>query len=295
MGLLSLVSSGQQKKTSGLLAAADPLVQKTSYDSFSDLCGNFHIRHGAVFQITDGSFTMSACTGLDAASAALSVSSSDFWDGTIGKDPSVKSFSKSSGNLTAFYQLFSPRIKEKLSCLHFLRLSSDAIFMKADIIGENPVPPAEAIKLPLEEFIKNKDIGNTRKNGETLFSVDTSLLQKKNATLFLLSTKIAINRILISDAPKSEPIKDRLFTVIYTDAADILERSFTAPNICCRGKNGELHIALFCHAGFDEAVLQFHVSRALTPLLDEAAESLMLIKAGMAHTAEDIERFTAEG
>ncbi|MGI5115484.1 hypothetical protein [Treponema sp. SP13] len=292
MGLLGLASGGQAKKSPGLLAAAAPLVQKTSYASFSKLCKDFHIRHGAVFQMTDGSFTMSGCTGLDAASAVLSVSSSDFWDGTIGKDPSVKSFSKPAGNLTAFYQLFSPRIKEKLSCLHFLRLSSDAIFVKADFIGEDSVPPVEAIKIPLAAFIKN---GDSRKNNKSLFSVDSSLLQEKDATLFLLSTKIAINRILVSDAPKSAPIKDRIFTAIYADAADILERSFAAPNICCRGKNGELHIVLFCRADFDEAVLQLHVNRALTPLLDAAAESLMLIKAGTAHTTEDIERFTAEG
>ena len=86
MGLLGLASGGQAKKSPGLLAAAAPLVQKTSYASFSKLCKDFHIRHGAVFQMTDGSFTMSGCTGLDAASAVLSVSSSDFWDGTIGKD-----------------------------------------------------------------------------------------------------------------------------------------------------------------------------------------------------------------
>ncbi|MGI0530655.1 hypothetical protein [Treponema socranskii] len=295
MGLLSLVSGGEAKKTSGLLAAAAPLAQRTSYASFSDLCGAFDIGHGAVFEITDDSFVMSACTGLDAASVALSVSSSDFWDGTIGTNSSVKSFSKPAGNLTAFYQLFSPRIRERLSCLHFFRLSSDAIFMKADFTGETSVPPPEAIKIPLEKFIKNGNAGDERSDNESLASVHASLLQEKNATLFLLSTKIAINRILISYAPKSEPIKDRLFSAIYTDAADTLERSFGAPNVCRRGKNGELHIVLFCRADFDEAVLQFHISRALTPLLDKAAESLMLIKAGTAHTAEDIERFTAEG
>ena len=295
MGLLSLASGGQAKKSPGLLAAAAPLTEKTSYVSFSDLCGTFGIRHGAVFQITDGSFAVSACTGFDAVSASLSVSSSDFWDGTIGKDSSVKNFSKPAGNLSAFYQLFSPRIREKLSCLHFLRFASDAIFMKADFIGENPVPPAEAIKNPLEEFIKNGNSGDTGKNTAPLFSVDFSLLQKKNAALFLLSTKIAINRILVSAVPKSTPIKDRIFSAIYADATDILERSFAAPNICSRGKNGELHIVLFCHADFDEAVLQFHVIRVLTPLLDEAAESLMLIKAGSAHSAEEIERFAVEG
>ena len=295
MGLLSLVSGGEAKKTSGLLAAAAPLAQRTSYASFSDLCGAFDIGHGAVFEITDDSFVMSACTGLDAASAALSVSSSDFWDGTIGTNSSVKNFSKPAGNLTAFYQLFSPRIRERLLCLHFFRLSSDAIFMKADFTGETSVPPPEAIKIPLEKFIKNGNAGDERSDNESLASVHASLLQEKNATLFLLSTKIAINRILISYAPKSEPIKDRLFSAIYTDAADTLERSFGAPNVCRRGKNGELHIVLFCRADFDEAVLQFHISRALIPLLDKAAESLMLIKAGTAHTTEDIERFTAEG
>lgn len=295
MGLLSLASGGRAKKSPGLLAAAAPLTEKTPYASFSDLCGTFGIRHGAVFQRVDGSFAMSACTGLDAASAALSVSSSDFWDGTIGTDSSVKSFSKPDGSLTAFYQLFSPRTKERLLCLRFLRLSSDAIFMKADFIGENPVPPDEAIKIPLEEFIKNRDARDNRKNEKPLFSVDASLLQEKTAAFFLLSTKIAINRILVSAVPKSEPIKDRLFSAIYADTADMLERSFAAPNICRRGKNGELHIVLFCRRDFDEAVLQFHISRALTPLLDEASESLMLIKAGTAHTAEDIERFAAEG
>ena len=167
--------------------------------------------------------------------------------------------------------------------------------MKADFIGENSTTPDAAIKSALEEFIKNGGADEKCKTREPAFSAAASLLHEKNATLFLLSTKIAINRILVSDAPKSVPIRDRLFGTIYGEAADILERSFAAPNICRGGKNGELHIVLFCHADFDEAVLQFHVSRALTPLLDAAAESLMLIKAGTAHSAQDIERFTAEG
>ena len=295
MGLLSRVSGGQSKKTSGLLSRAAPRMQTPSYVSFSDLCRDFGILHGSLFEITDGSFSASACTGLDAQSIALSVSSSDFWNGTIGVDTSIKTFSNPLGNLAAFYQLFSPRIKERLSSVHFFRLSSGIVFMKADFTGENSFPPSETIKIALEGFIKNRGHGGLSKNGNTIFSSTASLPNDKSALFFLLSTKIAINRTLVSVSPKNDAVKERLFNVICSEIADVLAHSFAAPNMCVQGKNGELHIVLFSHDDFDEAVLQFHVNRALTPLLDAAAESLMLIKAGTAHTAEDIERFAAEG
>ena len=270
-------------------------MQTPSYVSFSDLCRDFGILHGSLFEITDGSFAASACTGLDAQSIALSVSSPDFWNGTIGVDTSIKTFSNPLGNLAAFYQLFSPRTKERLSSVHFFRLSSDTVFMKADFIGENSSPPSETIKIVLEEFIKNRGHGGRLKNGNAIFS-DTSCFPNDNSALFfLLSTKIAINRTLVSVSSKSDAVKERLFNVICGEISDRLAHSFAAPNMCVQGKNGELHIVLFSHDDFDEAVLQFHISRFLSPFLSDAAAALMLIKAGSARSAEEIERFAVEG
>ncbi|WP_315326913.1 hypothetical protein [Treponema socranskii] len=295
MGLLSRVSGGQSKKASGLLSRAAPRMQTPSYVSFSDLCRDFGILHGSLFEITDGSFAASACTGLDAQSIALSVSSPDFWNGTIGVDTSIKTFSNPLGNLAAFYQLFSPRIKERLSSVHFFRLSSDAVFMKADFIGENSSPPSETIKIALEEFIKNRGHGGRLKNGNAIFSGTSCFPNDNSALFFLLSTKIAINRTLVSVSSKSDAVKERLFNVICGEISDRLAHSFAAPNMCVQGKNGELHIVLFSHDDFDEAVLQFHISRFLSSFLSDAAASLMLIKVGSARSAEEIERFAVEG
>ena len=295
MGLLNRVSGGQSKKASGLLSRAAPRMQPPSYVSFSDLCRDFGILHGSLFEITDGSFAASACTGLDAQSIALSVSSPDFWNGTIGVDTSIKTFSNPLGNLAAFYQLFSPRTKERLSSVHFFRLSSDAVFMKADFIGENSSPPSETIKIALEEFIKNRGHGGRLKNGNAVFSGASCFPNDNSALFFLLSTKIAINRTLVSVSSKSDAVKERLFNVICGEISDMLAHSFAAPNMCVQGKNGELHIVLFSHDDFDEAVLQFHISRFLSPFLSDAAAALMLIKAGSARSAEEIERFAVEG
>ena len=295
MGLLNRVSGGQSKKASGLLSRAAPRMQTPSYVSFSDLCRDFGILHGSLFEITDGSFAASACTGLDAQSIALSVSSPDFWNGTIGVDTSIKTFSNPLGNLAAFYQLFSPRTKERLSSVHFFRLSSDAVFMKADFIGENSSPPSETIKIALEEFIKNRGHGGRLKNGNAIFSGASCFPNDKSALFFLLSTKIAINRTLVSVSSKSDAVKERLFNVICGEISDRLAHSFAAPNMCVQGKNGELHIVLFSHDDFDEAVLQFHISRFLSSFLSDAAAALMLIKAGSARSAEEIERFAVEG
>ena len=111
----------------------------------------------------------------------------------------------------------------------------------------------------------------------------------------MLSTKIAINRTLVSVSSKSDAVKERLFNVICGEISDMLAHSFAAPNMCVQGKNGELHIVLFSHDDFDEAVLQFHISRFLSPFLSDAAAALMLIKAGSARSAEEIERFAVEG
>jgi hypothetical protein len=289
MGLLSHISSEESKKT-GLLARTTQLVSKPVFSSFSDFGRKYHIPHCALLSVENGSFVMTHCYGIDARTVAASVSSRNFWDGTIGSSNTFCSYKKQDTKFTAFYQFFSGFFRESLQGLHILRISNDCIFLAADIEQyAEPTVPAYELKNILLNFLLSYDTAKK----ESLPDMRTGF-SNCDAFLLLLSVKIAINNAIRNADISDTTLYDSIFKTIYTELFSLLEKHLSLPDFCMQSENGEIKIIIFSKKHFDDALLQYHIMRCFTPVLGSSADSVILLKAGTTSETEDACSFMLE-
>ena len=292
MGLLSRISSEEhcEKKsgTAGLLARSEHVAQIPRFSSFSEFSSAYGLSHCAVLSIINGSFVITACTGLDALTIGLSVSSPDFWNGTL-KSSDFCTFLLSDGTIAPFYQLFSPEMKEKILGIHILRISSDRIFFYADIGHiQTFSESASLVKAVLfENFSRKEDSENCEDS--------VSLSPSYNADLFLLSAKIAISSIVRDSGITDTIIADSVFNTIYDELFNLLNSHISMPDRCITSVNGEIKLVILTHGSSDESVLQFHIARLFAPVLGNIlADSVILLKAASSSNPSKIKEFITE-
>lgn len=292
MGLLSRISSEEhhEKKagTTGLLARSEQVAEIPRFSSFSDFSSSYGLSHCAVLTVVNGSFVITACTGLDASTISLSVSSPDFWNGTINSSDFC-TFLSSDGTIAPFYQLFSPEMKEKILGIHILRISPDKIFFYADI-GQNQLFSATA------SFIKNILFENFPENKDSDNHADIpSLSPSYNADFFLLSAKIAISSIIRDTGITDTIIADSLFNTIYDELFNLLSSHIGMPDKCIASVNGEIKLVMVTHGSSDDSVLQFHIAHLFAPVLGNVlSESVILLKAASSSDPSKIKSFITE-
>jgi hypothetical protein len=292
MGLLSRISSEEhhEKKagSTGLLARSEYVAEVPRFSSFSDFSSSYGLSHCAVLTIVNGSFVITACTGLDASTIGLSVSSPDFWNGTL-KSSGFSTFLSSDGTIAPFYQLFSPEMKEKILGIHILRISSDKIFFYADIgQTQNFSATASLVKAVLLEDFSEKE--NSENHSDIL-----PLSPSYNADLFLLSAKIAISSIIRDTGITDTIIADSVFSTIYDELFNLLSSHIGMPDRCITSVNGEIKLVILTHGLSDDSVLQFHISRLFAPVLGNVlAESVILLKAASSSDPSKIKSFITE-
>ena len=246
--------------------------------SFFDFCNEHNFSTAAIFSRFGDTFVITKSIGLDATSIVTSVSSKDFWDGTIGFEKTCRTY-KNEG-LVGFYQLFSKELKEKIATLHFSRTNDDSIFMN---ITSKGFPESLLPVLSNYTFIK--------KESED-FSVEPCGYE---AQLLLLSTNNTISNILenanLSNAAVKTALHESLYTSFFVKISQTLER----PNFCTQGKNGEIKIVLFSNSPISEELLQHHLINFSENFFDNLASKLILIKAGKSSSIKEIESFCAKG
>jgi len=297
MGLLSRISSelpvqavSSETHKTGLLAKSSQLCLKPVLRSFSEFCRANSLAHSALFSLVHGSFVITECEGLDALSVARSVSSRDFWNGmSIGTDE-VRSFSKSDAAFSAFYQFFSPAFKDRICGLHFLKVSETCIFMTVDTEScRSGCLPAGVLRTSILQYLS----ASKETSEDVPYTV--SVPGHADAVLLLLSVKIAINEAVRESGLSDAVLQNAVFSAVYAEIVSLLKTHFPSPNMCGKSSGGEIKIGLYAHSGFDDSLLQFHITRELSPVLSSFSHSIVLINAGTASSSDDVRRFMAEG
>ncbi|MFA6855686.1 MAG: hypothetical protein WCR31_00625 [Treponema sp.] len=300
MGLLSRISTelpaqvsyGESKNT-GLLSKTSKLFERPVFTLFSEICNAYSFSHCALFTNINDVFIMTQCQGIDAKTVASSISSRDFWNGTIGNPDSFVNVKKSDNNFSGFYQLFSSLFNEQIEGLHFLRITDDCIFANIDFDSykdDLSVSPAELRNVIIRYLASLKN--------ETGTFISPKLncdFTHFTAFLFLLSVKTAVNSS-VSDADISNKfIHDSLFSIIYNEIFSMLKQHFAEPNFCIQSGNGEIKLILFAQNEIDDTILQYHISHTLQPVLSTYSNSVIILKTGTASSEEGIHQFISEG
>jgi hypothetical protein len=298
MGLLSRISeelpaqvSFSESKKTGLLAKSSKIFAEPVFESFFELCRKYSFSHSALLTLVNDTFVMTQCVGIDSSTVAASVSSRDFWNGTISHSEDFINYKKTDTKFSVFYQLFSSFFKDNIAGLHFLKITDKCIFVDIDFNSFKDILISacelkKTILLYLSSQKKEEQI--------VLPGINYDFLQS-TAFLMLLSVKIAVNSA-IRDANISDKIlQNTIFSTMYTEIFFTLKKHFKKPNFCIQSTNGEIKLILFTKSKIDDALLQHHIAYSLNPILSSHSGSIILLKAGTAASEDDIRHFILEG
>lgn len=298
MGLLSRISAElpQQEapadsKRTGLLAKTVKIAEMPVFSSFYDLCDAYSFTNCALFTIVNGFFVITACKGIDAASVASSVSSRDFWNGTIGSPGSFIDYAEIDSKFSGFFQLFSSSVKENTAGFHFLKVSGDCIFVNIDLGSYKDISvPATELKEAILSFLSSRTDNSPPPLPELTFVFSHSIVY-----MLLLSVKLAVNSSVRTADVGDKYLSNSIFLTVYTEIFSVLKKHFVCPNYCTRSGNGEIKIILCGQKTFDDSLLQYHIAKSLNSILSQYSDSVILLKAGTASSEDDVRRFMLEG
>jgi hypothetical protein len=292
MGLLSSIESTSGKKHSqpqkpinGLLAKAD-LLAKGSVN-FQQWADKKHIAHAGLFMNINNMYMIVHAYGLDSITIAKSVSTLDFWKGTLPDMNKWMTYSASEKKIEGFYQLLSTELKGKVHQLSFFRSSNNNIILMIINTGEPVINMSEET---LPSFIQEN-----RTDFSSLTTAFRSGLGISHAQLFLACLKPAVETSYKSVKAVPDIFHAQITKTIFEQSFFYIKRTFQVPNSCCMGTNEEIKIILFSRSQLSEKVLQVHLAQLLKPVLGQPAETILLLPAGFCDRLKNIQDFLIQG
>lgn len=138
MGLLQHIEGGSLKEPSPVPQTKGSLLQKMlkyAEDklSFFEFTEKHHLSLCALFEKCENSFIISASKGLDSFSILNSVSTVDFWQGTVHLNEWT-CFSKENSQINQILQFFSQNLKDSIEEI-FIYTTENRILLIADTKG----------------------------------------------------------------------------------------------------------------------------------------------------------------
>lgn len=282
MGLLSRMEAIRARdlelKNSSSLYGSKQKI--TNYHSFSK---KVSLRQSAVLVPFGKRFFMRYEHGFDADSIFKSVSSVDFWNGTIPQRQQWYTVTKE--NLEPFYQLFSDDIVGKLTHLHIKSFTILAdVPIKAIIIATDEEIDQELISnyIPdLADFIA-ADISNSITNFSAPIFSSSKLLEEKLSSslpnkgkLFTLSIKEAVAEIADIHHADTETL-EILDSVLLFEVYNRIRGILSSEDFCFPENDHEVSIFFSSAENIDADLLQFHLQRYLAPFFGNSSANIFL-------------------
>lgn len=190
----------------GLLQKAN-LLQNEGL-AFFDFISKHKIQHCAFLTTKPLNYSITYSYGFDAESIFSSISTLDFWTGTIPEKNKIYTFSTINNSINIILQLFSPELKEVMEEVSIIRLSDNSIF----ILGNQKINNSIISDIKLVKFEKTPKKQNS-------FSTFNKNLIIKNYDLsftnfvedFFITKKLNSNLIKIFSETVYKEIQLRLF------------------------------------------------------------------------------------
>lgn len=291
MGLLKealLAANKENDQQEGLLTKIErAAVDSNSFQSWAFLN---QLKHAALFQCIENKYIITHAQGIDSETIISSISSYDFFNGTLLSNSNWISAKKETKAIEPFYQLLSQNYKESLKEIYFLKLSNcekPPVLMIFFCESEKIIIPE-----PNRET-KKKILSFTDKNTEISIPVTESRLKKlliNSANLLILSLKLAVKECITINV--SENLKSIIENTIFTELYYFLFSSLYKNHICRKGTGSEIKIAMFSNTELDLTLLQAFISNLLVQFIGEnAASRIVILNAGKSQSIESIQKF----
>lgn len=296
MGLLEKINSLQNTGSVGLLARASQISSKTL--NFCEWATKNSIKRAAVFSPLNNFYYISDSINIDARTTSLSVSTADFWSGSVDfTKRNFQSFSKKEGTLGRFYQFFREDLRHDVEELLFLPYDykgNTNILMIVLKQGETFVPPSVTDHLIKELSFIDPCLPDQTEDyyNNVLSEIDESY----QANLFILSYKLSIEQLFEGIDISQPDIKEHIVNSMTKNLFDQLSKLFALPNCIAIDSSNEFKIVFLTKEEVDDKLLLAHIKTCLADYLGEkSASSLVLLIAGVTKNTKGAVTFLLKG
>lgn len=218
MGLLSRISAEFSN-------SAENNVQKVKF-SFFDFIQKYSLSHCCVFSKVDTFYMSSSSWGFDGETILQSISTSDFWDGTL-KENKWNSFSTEENNLNSILQFFSIRLKHNFQYVQVYSANDKILLIALE-------------KEPLEKSLLEEIANDFLSLSEDLDFFENSTIDEDFYSI-TISIADAANEISGNLSPSIKQVLNHSF---YTEAFRIIWNLIDFPNLVHYNKNGIIHLSI---------------------------------------------------
>lgn len=263
---------------------------------FSTFCKKYGFIHAGVFGIVDGMYILIKAAGIDAQSVIHSVSSPDFWNGSVSKSDVWISYAASDNSLSSFYQLFSKNVKDMLARVHFLHFTFNGktfFFFTADyeVTGQS-APLPSITPLFLYELAQNASY-------EYSYDDDTEETARRitQGVAHFAGTKLVLSfDSLLAKCADSSLItihlKEAVVRTLFDEIIASLGETVGDTNILYVASNYELRMIFFSSLELNESLVHMQFSQTLEPIFEDLLHDLVFVHVESAvRDISEIERF----
>ena len=93
---------------------------------FFEFTGKYNLEMCALLKNQNGTYSITACTGIDGESICLSTSTQDFWAGTISQpNKLIYSYDMSTSDALPFLQFFSSKLKKQIKSFNIIKTKNN--------------------------------------------------------------------------------------------------------------------------------------------------------------------------
>lgn len=275
MGLLSHMEAIRARdlnlQLSGTNTTSSQKKKIADYHCFAERAA---IRQSAVLVPFGKRFFMRYEHGFDAASIFKSISSMDFWNGTVPLHQEWHTFTED--NLEPFYQLFSPQVVHGLTHIH---VKSFVILADVPIKAIMIITDEEIDRDKIDGFISDladfiaADISNAGSIMSAPIFSSTPVLDC--GSIFTISTQEAIAEVADTFSVDAEAL-DLLFPVILSEANNRIRQVLSPDDYSFPGNEFKISIIFSQAVSLDSDLLQFQLQKYFATLFGDSASKILV-------------------
>lgn len=249
-------------------------ISKDKTVFFSQFVKKYGFNICALLERKDLSFFITQSVGFDCTSLICSVSSSDFWNGTLKEKNKWYSFTKNE-SLLPFFQLFSFSLKEKISSLHISFINENTILMLCNITDSSIINS----KLFLDDCrVLQKDDYSPKK-------IDLSFIKTEqiNYKKISIDFSVLLNKLLKQNL-KEQSLITNIKNIILLKIQSLLEQFFVQPNFVIVTSSGIFKVLFLITESLTFELIESHIKYLLSSFFNDEEKLIQIIDEGISLT-----------
>lgn len=294
MGLLNII------KESGIDFDSVPLPKKSNVKSnsvellkkyvresavkrldFYEFTKKYNLKICAILEAYKNNIVVSNCVGFDGITIISTLSTIDFWTGTIPSRNQWYKFSTSDNTIAPFYQFLSFNLKEKIENIYIYYTDSDKILL---LCSDTEIDLTDD-KYLLDDFThlvesEDKEIDNTKIE----IDVDSTITKYSLEIEKAVKTFLALN---LTNLEFLDYFKKIFYNAIFYELNNFLNRHYYIYHT----EEVKFNFISLIKTDISDSLFIEHLKKNLAPLLDEEVNLLVLHNLGKASSYSEISSF----